>query len=235
MAEPSLAGAAIQTPGGVSANRERAGGRAAATSSNPVSLQARGSPGLAGKQPMATPEETKKAGERRRGAAEGPALSSAFGRFWASVPSPGCGGGGLRGACGGCRAGQLAGGQATRSRGPVVRPPSSGRLSWGALRASGGAKGAGSPGSAARLALSGLLTSRFALLDLGKLRVGREFRAVSCFLLDHLIISNPLRVVLTSPEKEGSFEYRGAEKGAVEGISLEKNYKHFCTRFLKGS
>ena len=62
-AEPSQTGAAIQTPGGASANRERAAGRAAATSSNRFSPQARGSPGLKGKQPMATPKETKEAGK----------------------------------------------------------------------------------------------------------------------------------------------------------------------------
>lgn len=62
---------------------------------------------------------------------------------------------------------QLAGGQATWARGAGVRPLSNGRLSLGALGASGGAKGAGSPRSAALLAPSGLLTPRFALLDLG--------------------------------------------------------------------
>lgn len=183
MAEPSPAGAAIQTPGGASANRERAAGRAAATLSNPVSPQTRGPPGLAGKQPMATPEETKKAGERLRGAAEGPAPSSTLGRLWASVPGAGCGGGYLRGACGGCPAGQLAGGRATWARGAGVRPLSNARLSLGA---SGGAKSAGSQRSAALLAPFGLLTPRFALLDLEKLRVGREFRAVSCVPLNYL-------------------------------------------------
>lgn len=43
---------------------------------------------------------------------------------------------------------------------------------------------AGTLRSAAPPTLAGLLTPRFALLDAGKSRIGRKFRAVNCFLLD---------------------------------------------------
>lgn len=48
----------------------------------------------------------------------------------------------------------------------------------------GGARRAGTLRSAAPPTPAGLLTPRFGLLDAGKSRIDRKFRAVNCFLLD---------------------------------------------------
>lgn len=62
-AKPSPTRPAIQTPGDPLANREPAAGRAAARSSNRISVQGRVPPSLKDKQPMETLEEIKKAGK----------------------------------------------------------------------------------------------------------------------------------------------------------------------------